>query len=895
VRRFLLRSWLWKPTVHDEVDGELAFHREMRLREYLARGLTPEQARAAVDARFGDVTRARATCEQLGRERDRAMLRHEYFAELSQDLRFGLRQLWKNPGFACVATLTLALGIGGAAAIFSVVNAVVLRPLPLHEPDRLVYLFETGRTFARGGVSGGNFTEWSRRSDVFTGLAAMQWGSYNLTDAEAPERVMGVRAAGQYFEVHGVAPAIGRVFGEAEQQPGRDDVVVLSHRLWARLFASDPRIVGRELRLSGRTRTVVGVMPASFELTADGEELWVPAAFDPEERVDYDRHYLTVLARMKPGVTLEQARGQLQTLAAQLQKEQPLYNADRGANAEPMMDIFVGDYRQRLFILFGAVSLVLLIACGNVANLLLARGSVRSTELAVRTALGAGWGRIVRQLLTESALLATIGALLGLFVAQVVLRSLLQASPPGVPRLDQARIDGVTFGFAVLAALVSSVVFGLAPAWRGAGTSTQERLGAGRSGGVGVSRDRVRTALVVVEVALALVLLIGSGLLIRTALALDAVDPGFDPQGVLSARVALPRDEYLDDTRVIQTLERMVEETRGIPGVTSAAIVSQVPLGPGGNGNGLIPEGRPMDPKSVIISRLRLASPGYLETMRIRLVDGRGFTDADRRGVQKVIIVSEALAREAWPKERAIGKRISCCEPGPGGPRSPDFKVVIGVAADVRSAGPALAPAPEFYLPIAQAPASPPGAAWDWVQRTMYIVARTPGDPATLVVNVGQALRRVDPNLPLFNVRTMEQRLQASTATSRFNTLLLTTLGVVGLVLSAIGIYGVIAYFVSQRTQEIGVRLALGASPRDVIRLVIGQALKPVAVGLIVGIAGALAATRVLTAQLYGVGPRDPVTIALVAVGFVFVAVLASWAPARRAAGVDPTKALNQG
>jgi putative ABC transport system permease protein len=891
VRRLLLRSWLWKPTVEEEVEGELAFHREMRLREYMARGLTAEQARRAVDARFGDLTTTRATCQQLGRERDRAMLRHEYFAELRQDLRFGLRQLWKNPGFACVATLTLALGIGGTAAIFSVVNAVVLRPLPVHEPHRLAYLFETGRTFQRGGVSAGNFTEWSRRNDVFVGLASLWWDSFNVTEGETPERVRGVRIAGPYFDLMGVPPALGRAFGEAEQQPGRDDVVVLSHRLWTRLFGSNPRIVGAEVRLSGRARTVVGVMPASFDLTAESEELWVPAALTAERKADFDSHYLTVLGRLRPGVTLDQARGQLMSLAAQLEKEQPLYNAERRADVAPMMEIFVGDYRQRLFVLFGAVGLVLLIACGNVANLLLARGTVRSTELAVRTALGAGRGRLVRQLLTENALLAMVGAALGLVFARIALQALVQASPPGVPRLDQAQLDAGTFAFAALAALGSSLAFGLVPAWRGTRVSTHERLGAGRSGGLGASRDRVRTVLVAIEVALALVLLVGSGLLIRTALALDAVDPGFDPKGVLSARVALPRDEYLDDARVVQTLERMVEETRGISGVTSAAVVSQVPLGPGGNGNGLIPEGRPLEPKSAILSRLRLVSPSYFETMRIRIIDGRGFTDADRRGVQKVMIISEALAREAWPNQRAVGKRMGCCEPGAGGPQTMDFKVVIGVTADVRSAGPALAPAPEFYLPIAQ----PPASAWDWVQRTMYVVARTPNNPASLIGNVGQVLRRIDPNLPLFNVRTMEQRQQSSTATARFNTLLLTTLGIVGLVLSAIGIYGVIAYFVSQRTQEIGVRLALGAAPTDVIRLVIGQALKPVVAGLAVGVGGALAATQMLTTQLYGVSPRDPITIVCVCVGFVIVAVLASWVPARRAASVDPTRALNQG
>jgi putative ABC transport system permease protein len=895
MRRWLLRSWIWKPTIEDEVDGELAFHREMRLREYLALGLTPDQAARAVEARFGDVARTRSACRQLGRERDRVMLRHEYFAELRQDLRFGLRQLLRNPGFTCVAALTLALGIGGTAAIFSVVNAVVLRPLPLREPDRLVYLFETWRDVQRGGVSGGNFSEWSRRSTAFDHTAAVQWISVNVTDGDTPERVVGARVTAGFFTLMGVAPALGRTFGAAEDQPGRDDVVVLSHRLWSRLFGSDRGVVGRAVRLSGRMRVVLGVMPASFDLTADSEELWMPMAFSAAERTDYDRHYLTVLARLKPGVTVDQALAQLMPIAAQLEKEQPVFNAARRAAVAPMREIFVGDYRQRLFVLLGAVGLVLLIACGNVANLLLARGAVRSTELAVRGALGAGRARLVRQLLTENLLLAAIGALAGLVLARVALQSLVRASPPGVPRLEQASLDGATFLVATILAIGSSVLFGLAPAWRSTRGLTLDGLHTGRSGSLGAARDRMRTALVVSEVALALVLLIGSGLLIRSALALDAVDPGFEPRGVLSARVALPRDEYLDDARIIQTLERMVEETRALPGVTAAAVVSQTPLGPGGNGNGLIPEGRPFEAASAILSRLRLVSPGYFETMRIRIVDGRGFTDADRRGVPKVMVISEALARQAWPNERAVGKRIACCEEGPGGHHDPDYKVVIGIAADVRSRGPAFDASAEFYLPIAQAPAVPPGAAWDWVQRTMYVVARTPADPAPLASGLAQVLRRIDPALPLFNVRTMEQRLEASTATSRFNTLLLTTLGLMGLVLAAIGIYGVIAYFVSQRTQEIGVRLALGAAPADVVRLVIGQALKPVVVGLVVGVGAALAATRLLTAQLYGVGPRDPATIAAVCVGFIIVSVLASWIPARRASAVDPTRALNHG
>ncbi|MPY89149.1 MAG: FtsX-like permease family protein [Luteitalea sp.] len=442
-------------------------------------------------------------------------------------------------------------------------------------------------------------------------------------------------------------------------------------------------------------------------------------------------------------------------------------------------------------------------------------------------------------------------------------------------------------------ALASSLIFGVVPAWRATRQSTQDGLRGGRSGGMGASRDRLRSALVAAEVALALLLLVGSGLLIRTALALDAVDPGFDPRGLLSARVSLPRDDYLEDTRVRQTLERMVEETRAMPGVTSAAVVSQVPLSSGGNSNGLIPEGREMSIRSVILSQLRLVSPGYLQTMRIPLREGRDFTDRDRRGAQKVMIVSEALARQAWPNESAIGKRIACCEAGPRGLRDPVFKVVVGVAADVRWRGLARAPAPEFYLPIAQAPSNPPGAAWDWVDRTMYIVARTPGDPVALHGGMTRVLRGIDPTLPLFNIQTMEERMQGAMATSRFNTVLLTALGVMGLVLAAVGIYGVIACFVSQRTQEIGVRLALGAAPADVIRLVIRQALKPVLVGLVVGVVGAIAASDLLSAQLYGVTPRDPLTIMVVSVAFVLVAILASWAPARRAARVDPTRALS--
>jgi putative ABC transport system permease protein len=820
------------------------------------------------------------------------MRRREYFSELRQDLVFGLRQLAKNPGFTLVAILTLALGVGGTTAIFSAVNAVVLRPIPVAEPHRLVYVFSTWRELDRGAVSPGNFTAWRERNTAFASMGAIKWTSLNLSEGETPQRIVVARVTGEYFKVFGVSPAIGRGITTNDDEPGRENVVVMSHRLWTRAFGSEPGVVGRLIRLSGRQYTVIGVMPAAFDLTATSEELWIPAALTAEEKMAFDGHSWIVFARLNTGVGIDAARERMLAVTAQLQKEHPRENAERRATVVDFTENFVGDVRQRLYVLLGAVALVLLIACGNIANLLLARGAVRSTELAVRAAMGAGRGRLIRQLFTESLLLAGIGTLVGLALAYVALGALIRLSPPNVPRLEQARVDGATLAFAAFVALASSVVFGLVPAWRAARAQAQDALRGGRSGGMGASRDRLRGMLVAAEVALALLLLVGSGLLIRSALALDAVDPGFEPSGVISARVALPRDEYLDGPRVVQSLERMVERTRAIPGVTHAAVTSQVPMGPGGNGNGLIPEGRPFHPSSVILSRLRLVTPGYFQTMKIDLVEGRDFSEADRAGALKVTIVSEAAARQGWPKQSAIGKRVACCEAGPGGPDTPDYKVIIGVARDVRSAGPAIEPAPEFYLPIAQAPAME-GGAWDWIQRTMYIAARTPGDPAALAGSLSRAIREVDSTLPLFDVRTMNERLSRTLATSRFNTILLTTLGAMGLVLAAIGIYGVIAYFVSQRTKEIGVRLALGASPGDVVRLVIRQALKPVLVGLVLGVAGAIAASGVLAAQLYGVTPRDPLTIAIVSVMFVVVAIFASWAPARRASKVDPTRALN--
>jgi predicted permease len=523
-----------------------------------------------------------------------------------------------------------------------------------------------------------------------------------------------------------------------------------------------------------------------------------------------------------------------------------------------------------------------LIACSNVANLLLARGAARGREIALRAALGAGRWRIVRQLLTESVTLAIVAAAAGLGLARWGIAAVVAWSPPDVPRLEQAHIDPLAVGFAIAIALFSSALFGVAPALRASRTDLQTGLREGGRGSTGGRGDRMRSSLIVAEVALSLLLLFGAGLLIRSAIALQRTSPGFDPHGVLSARLTLPATSYTDPARIPETLRRIEESARAIPGVSSAAITSYAAMGSGGGTNGLVPEGRENNIANSISSVLRVATPGFFATMGVPIVKGRNFDDSDRKDGQLVMIISERLAAVAFPGQDPIGKRITCCVDSAGAQ-----KIVVGVAGDIRSRGPAVAPGPEFYLPLAQAP----DIVWSWF-RTVYIVVRTPGEPRALIEPLNAAVARIDRDVPLFDVRTMDQRLAGSLATARFNTLLLSLLGAIGLALAASGIYGVIAYFVSQRTQEIGVRIALGATPSAVVRMVLGQAMRPVALGTMVGLAGALGASRVLSSQLFGVSRTDPLTIAGVVATLIGVALVASVVPARRAASVDPTRAL---
>ncbi len=877
----------WRPRVGAEVDDEIAFHLEMRTRDLVAQGLTPDAARREAERRIGDLTKMRRELRALGGERNRSMERTQYFSELLQDVAFAARQLTKNPGFTAIAVLTLALGIGGTTSIFSLLNAVVLHPLPLADPDRLLVVGETyqGRL---SSMSAGNYVDAAAGTTAVEDLAALNSISMNLSDGVTPERTLAGQVTANYFDVMGARPAIGRGFTTDEDRPGANRVVVLGHRLWTRRFGASDAVLGTAIRMNGESYAIVGVMAASFDLTVDTEELWTPIAFTPEQRAMHDEHHLEIYGRLKPGVTREQLAGQLEAVAVRNRHDFPQDCTGLTFSTRPFRDDFVGDYRSRLLVLLGAVAVVLLIACGNVGNLLLARGAARGREIAVRAALGAGRGRIVRQLLTESAVLAGVACAAGILFARWATALLVAWSPAGVPRVEQAHVDPLALGVAVSLALLSTVICGLVPALRLARTDVQRGLRDGGRGSTGGGfRDRLRNALIVAEVALSLLLLFGAGLLIRSAIAMSGTPLGFEPGGVLTARVTLPEAVYSTPAKETETLRQLHEGARALPGVSSATVTTYLAMGAGGGSNGLFAEGSP-DPvvEHLIPSTLHLTTPEFFATMRTPILKGRGFTDADRDGVTKVMIVSATLAARAFPGQDPIGKRIDCCERGPDGGHN--WKVVVGVAADIRSRGPAVAPRPEFYLPMAQAPV----ASWRWF-RTFYVAVRTSGAPSALVQPLRTAVASIDPDLPLFDVRTMDERMERTLAESRFNMLLLSLLGAIGLLLAAGGIYGVIAYFVSQRTQEIGVRIALGASASSVVRLVLGQAMRPVALGTILGVAGALAASTVLSSQLVGVTHTDLLTIVTVTCTLTCVALIASAVPARRAATVDPTRALN--
>jgi putative ABC transport system permease protein len=884
-RRYLR---FWGPDHAADVDEELAFHIESRVADLVAEGMSPEEARRVARERFGDVDRISKTLRTLSEQREISMNRTEWIHSIGQDLRYAFRQLVANRMLTVVAVLTIALGVGANTAIFSVVNAVLLRPLPYAHADRLMYLSERWSD-QDSNVSVGNFVEWRARSTSFEAISAEAGASFNLTGAGEPQRLFGARATAGFFRTGYMPPALGRYFTEEEDRPGAPRVLVLSYPLWNSLFGGDRSILGRDVELNGEKYTVIGVAPREYTLSTNDEQLWVPAAFTNEQVAQHDEHYLEVFGLLRPGVSPEAARREMSAIELDLNKRFPTTGTGTEVGVRPLKEILVRNYRTQLLVLLGAVTFVLLIACGNVANLLLGRAAGRQKEIAIRSALGADGGRLLRQLLTESLVLAAVGGAAGLLIARFGIRFLVGMSPAGVPRLAEAGLSGDVLAFTSLITLACGFLFGLAPALRATRTNLQGTLREGGKGSsMGASRDRMRSALVVAEIAVALVLLTGAGLLIRSAMMLQNVHPGFDPTNVLSFRMALPAERYGDAARAEQAFDRLLTEVAALPGAKSVALTSSAPFAGGGQ-NGLLIEGRGRDRKDIINGTMRMISPRYFETMRVPVKRGRVFDAHDVAASPKVMIINETLARQAWPGQDPIGKRIFCCEEPVN--NEPVWKEVVGVVGDVRAWGLGAPVRPEFYLPIPQAPKE----AWSWIGRSMTIVARASGSATSLTKPAQRAVWSVDPAIPLFQVRTLDEAMRRTTSSTRFNMMLLTMLAATGLLLAAIGIYGVVGYFVSQRTQEIGIRIALGASPGNVQRMIVRQGATLAAAGVVAGLVVSFAVTRGLSSLLFGISARDPVTLAGVGLLLGTIAVLASYIPARHATKVDPLEALRSG
>ncbi len=859
----------------NEVDQELAFHVEMRTRELVAQGLSEAEARRQATERLGDATVLKDRLVAISKSTHR----REVLSECWHDVRFAFRQMLAAPAFAAIAIGTLAVGIGGTTAIFSAVHAVVLQPFPWAHPDRTVMVFERWHDLD-GSVSVGNYADWNTMTSSFAQLAAEGFVGVTLDAAPAPESVRGGRVTQNFFAVFGQRPLLGRTFRPDEDLPGNDHEVVLSEGLWRSRFAGDSAILGHAITINAGPYTVVGVMPAAFDPTLAEEQLWIPAAFTPAERAQHDEHYLVVVGLLTPTTTISAAGRDIRQAAAVLATRYPQEDGQRSAAVYPLGQYLIGDARGQLLFILGAVSLVFLIACVNVANLLLARSSVRAREIAIRAAIGAGRARLVRQLLTEGAVLSLLASALGVALAAILIRVLVAAAPAGViPRLEQTHINVGVLGFALAVAAIATITSGLVPALKLARQDPHETLrGEGRGIGAGRSRERLRSALVTIEVTLALMLLVGSGLLVRSAMVLERTPEGFDMSGLSVATVLLPSTTYHDPTAVRHAFEEIADQV---------TIVSSRPLTGPGSDNGLIPEGRPMRPESAIEASMRIISPDYFATMRIPLHQGRAFTAQDVRGATSVAIVSQRFADLAWPGQDPIGRRFVCCE---GSPADPMWKTVVGIAGDVRSRGPAGRIDPEFYLPIDQTP----DQAWKWIGQAMTMVVRSPS-PSTAASAMRAAVRRLDPTLPVSNIQTTDQAFRTALAPARFNALLLGALAGIGLMLSAAGIFGVIAYFVALRTHEIGVRRALGATSNDVLWLMTRQGLEPVLIGLSLGTVASLLSARLLRSALYGVTAWDPLTFGVVGLILGGVALAAILVPARRVTRIQPTRALQFG
>ena len=883
-------NWLKQLTsrrkLQSELSEEIREHLEEKIEELVAAGNSRKQAAATARREFGNIT--------LIEEASRAVWQWPSVESLFADIRYAARILRKSPGFAAIAVLTLALGIGASTAVFSLVSAILLKPLPYPYPDRIVL----PELVSPPGVNlGSEYFPWgqkqfrllTRDSHPFQAVGAFQNDSFNLTAAGDPSFLDGFRVSAEFFPALGISPALGRAFTAEEDQPGHEFEVILSDRVWRERFGADRNILGRAVHLNGFAYTVVGVMPAGFQFPRAEEmpssfnfpreaQLWVPLAVAAEPIGGPSE--LAVIGRLKQGLTIEQAQAAMDLVTKHAEAKDPQWKSWFNTRVVPLTRQVVGDTQRPLQLMLGAVGIVLLIACSNVANLLLTRSLGRRREFTLRAALGAGRIRLIRQLLTESLLIAAAAGAVGIFIANAGIYFVKIFGPSNIPRLSEVTLDLPVFGFALFISLATGILFGLAPAYGATRGNLVDSLKSGsQRSGIGPASPRLRNALLVSQVAMALVLVVSAGLLTRTFFRMLGTNGGFNPERVLTFQLPLPALKYVDQDHIVVFFQNALSRLRSIPGVQSAGIGETVPMGGEGESTGIrMPDHPAASQRELPFANYTIISPGYLSSIGTPILRGRDFSEADTADSMPVALVNVALEKKYWPSQGAIGKQV-----GPAGARYP-LMTIVGVVPDVKHISLREEPTPEIYVVDTQK---------QWPSMlNMRVALRTKVEPASMTESVREAIHSLDPELPLAKVATLTTLVDDSLSQPRFAMLLLASFGVLALLLASIGMYGVISYSVMQRTQEIGIRIALGAERRKVFAMVLGQGARLAGLGIAIGLVAALGLTRIMASFLFGVRPTDPLTFAAVSLLLVLIALLACYLPARRATRVDPMVAL---
>ncbi|MGA2536562.1 MAG: ABC transporter permease [Terracidiphilus sp.] len=878
-----LRTLFRRRAVEAELDEELRYHLDREAQKYRRMGSSPEDAMRHARMAIGGPEQVRQQCRDARGTK--------LFEDFTQDLRYGLRMLRKNPRLTAMIVLSLALGIGANTAIFSVTSTLLLKPLPYPNADRLAILWlrSPGIGIPQDWPSIGQYHDIKTQNKVFDDTAILIGRDYILTGLSRAMKVDGISASSSLLPMLGVKPLLGRIFLPEEDKPGNTRTVVLTYALWQRAFSGDPNIIGRSITIDGIARTVVGVLPRDFRLNhevvptvggIDKPELFLPLPLDSTDEQDYGSENFDILARVKPGVTMQQAQADIGTIAARLREEKhrdPSFTI----SVVPLLEQVVGNVRSAVLIMFGAVSLVLLIACTNVANLLLSRATVRQKEIAMRTALGAGRMRVVIQLLTESVLLGLLGGAAGLAIAAGCLFAVRQMHPGNIPRLDELGMDFRVLIFTIAISILTGIVFGLAPALRASRSDLNAALKAGgrgaRSGGLTVKRDKLRGALVIAELAVSLTLLTGAGLLVRSFVRLVNVPPGFNPDHVISMQVAAYGPKYDQDAQRIQFYQNLAQRVLSLPGVTSQGEISALPLTPSVGWGGMQIEGYVPPPNQPELQvDVRTATPGYFTAMEIPLKQGRLFSSSDTDKSQPVVLVDEKMANRFWPQEDAVGKRIRQNEKSP-------WLIIAGVVGVVKQYGLDTDTRMVVYYPRSQHRGG-----------EMFVVARTTGEPAALADAIVQQVRAIDPDVPVNDIATMQQRVHESVTRQRFAMTMLGAFAAFAMILAAVGVYGVMSFLVTQGTPDIAIRMALGAQRNSILALVFQQGMALALIGIAAGLLGAFGLTRLMSGLLFGVSSNDPLTFVGVALLLTLVALSACYFPARRAMRVDPMAALRE-